>query len=107
MRVSSASLVFNIAAFNHAERLAGRERDTLPEHAQVELVAGMLEALGKEDESKEMVRGLVLALGLVAYGCGDEVKDVLEALEAKGVVEGKKGQLEGEKGLVQEVGKVV
>ncbi|MCJ1296721.1 hypothetical protein MMC34_008288 [Xylographa carneopallida] len=107
VRVSSASLVFNIAAFNHAERLAGRERDTLPEHAQVELVAGMLEALGKEDESKEMVRGLVLALGLVAYGCGDEVKDVLEALEAKGVVEGKKGQLEGEKGLVQEVGKVV
>ncbi|MCJ1394796.1 hypothetical protein MMC18_007676 [Xylographa bjoerkii] len=107
VRVSAASLAFNVAAFNHAERLGGRERDTLPEHAQVELVAGMLEALGKEEESKEMGRGLVLALGLVAYGCGEEVKDVLAALGAKGCIQGKKGLLEGEKGLVKEVEEVV
>ncbi|MCJ1402303.1 hypothetical protein MMC11_005523 [Xylographa trunciseda] len=107
VRVSAASLAFNIAAFNHAERLKGKERDTLPEHAQVELVVGMLEALGKEEESREMGRGLVLALGLVAYACGEEVKDVLEALEAKSVVDGKKGLLEKEGGLVGEVGKVV
>ncbi|MCJ1415598.1 hypothetical protein MMC32_001930 [Xylographa parallela] len=107
VRVSAASLAFNIAAFNHAERLKGKERDTLLEHAQVELVAGMVEALGKEDESKEMVKGLVLALGLVAYGCGEEVKDVLEALGAKGVVKGKKGLLEPEEDLVKEVGQVV
>ncbi|MCJ1317746.1 hypothetical protein MMC15_003073 [Xylographa vitiligo] len=107
VRVSAASLAFNIAAFNHAERLAGREQDTLPEHAQVELLAGMLEALGKEETSKEMVRGLILALGLVAYGCGEEVKDVLQALGAKEVVKGKNGLLEGEENLVREVGKVV
>ncbi|MCJ1381243.1 hypothetical protein MMC17_004352 [Xylographa soralifera] len=107
VRVSAASLAFNIAAFNHAERLAGRQQDTLPEHAQVELLAGMLEALGKEEASKEMVRGLALALGLVAYGCGEEVKDVLETLGAKEVVKGKKGLLEGEEGLAREVGEVV
>ena len=54
-----------------------------------------------------MARGLVLALGLVAYGCGEEVKDVLEALGAKGVVEGKKGLLGRDEELVKEVGKVV
>ncbi|MCJ1284078.1 hypothetical protein MMC26_003409 [Xylographa opegraphella] len=106
VRVSAASLAFNISAFNHAERLTSRERDTLPEHAQVELVAGMLEALGKEEARKEMVKGLMLALGLMAYGCGEEVKDVLDALGAKGVVEKKKGLLEGEEELVRDVGKV-
>ena len=89
VRISAASLAYNIAAVNHLSRL-DRTEDLLPESAQVELVASLLEALGR-DESKEGIKGLTFALGLLAYGCDreGEVRDLLGAMDTKGLVEGK------------------
>lgn len=89
IRVAAASLAFNIAACNHLRRLS-EEDDLLPESGQVELMASLLEAVGRE-ESKEGLKGLLLAVGLLAYGApqGGELADVCRALDAKEVVRGK------------------
>lgn len=109
VRVAAASLAFNVAAFNHAKRLEQKEQNTLPESAQVELIASILEATDKEEGSKETVKGLVFALGLLAYGCDreGEVEDVLGALGAKEVVERKMKIMMGDEALVKEVVQVV
>ena len=108
VRVSAASLAFNIAATNHLQRLEDKE-DLLPEAAQVELAASLVESIEKENESKEGVKGLVFALGLQAYGSSreGELKDVLQALEAKRVVESKVKLLQDEQKLAKEVMQVV
>lgn len=108
IRVAASSLAFNIAARNHIQRLDGKE-DLLAEDTQVELLASLIEAVGKEKESKEGMKGLLLTIGLLAYAApmGGEVRDVCELLEAKGVVEGKKGVERDTEGLVKEVAMVV
>ena len=109
VRVSAASLAFNIAAVNHLQRLDDTKEDLLSESAQVELVASLLEAVGRE-ESKEGIKGLVFALGLLAYGCDveGEVRDLLGAMDAKGIVEGKMESVAKEdQVLMTEVMKIV
>lgn len=105
IRVSAASLAFNIAAFNHMRRLEQKEHNLLPESAQVELVASVLEAIRKENESKEAVKGLIFTVGLLAYCCDmkGEVKDVLDALDAKAVILSKEKMMSDDKGLTKEV----
>lgn len=105
VRVSAASLAFNIAATNHIQRLEEGKEDSLPESAQVELAASLVEAIERENDSKEGLKGLVFALGLLAYGSSreGELKDVLEALEAKRTVDGKSKLLRDEQKLVKEV----
>ncbi|KAL8636165.1 MAG: hypothetical protein Q9228_006408, partial [Teloschistes exilis] len=49
VRVAAASLAFNMAATNHKRRLDGEE-ELLTEAVQVELMAGLLEALEREEE---------------------------------------------------------
>ena len=87
VRVAAASLAFNIAAFNHQRRLDEQE-DLLSQGNQVELMASVLEAIGKEKESKDGVRGLLLAAGLLKYKAptDGEVKDLCEAVGAKEIV---------------------
>ncbi|KAL6721749.1 hypothetical protein ACLMJK_000854 [Lecanora helva] len=87
VRVSAASLAFNIAASNHARRTAEQE-DLLSDAAQVELIAGLLEAIGRERESKEGLRGLLLAVGLLKYMApkDGEVDDLCSAVGAKDIV---------------------
>lgn len=108
VRVAAASLAFNMAAFNHVQRLEAQP-DVLTESAQVELVASLLEAVGREEESKEGLHGLVLALGLLAYGArvDGEVLDLCQAMDAKGVVAAKKGRSEELKKLIGEVEQIV
>ncbi|MCJ1309730.1 hypothetical protein MMC25_003391 [Agyrium rufum] len=109
VRVSAASLAFNLAAMNHRSRLEDKG-EVLDEGLQVELVAGLLEAMGRDGEdSKEALKGMVLALGLLAYECpkDGEVKDLLSAMDAKGVLKGKKEVLSADKTLLAEVLQVV
>ena len=108
VRVAAASLAFNMAAFNHLQRLEAQP-DLLAESAQVELVASLLEAVGREKESKEGLHGLVLALGLLTYMApvDGEVLDLCRAMDAKGVVAAKKGMSEEVKKLVGEVEQIV
>ena len=105
VRVSAASLAWNIAAYDHKQRLDQKETETLPEGLQVELVASIVEALGREEGSRETIKGLVFALGLLAYGCDreGEVKDVLQVLGASKSVEGKLERMTGDEALGREV----
>ena len=86
----------------------------------MELAAALVEGIGREDNenennnkesSKELIRGLILALGLLVYGVDQkgEVVDLLGVIGAREVVERKKGLFVGGEGeeLVKEVAKVL
>jgi thiol-disulfide isomerase/thioredoxin len=90
VRIAAASLAFNISAANHRSRME-KEVDLLSNSDQVELVASILEALGREGESKEAVKGLGLALGQLVY-CAPpegELLDLCHAMEASSTVKDK------------------
>ena len=112
IRVAAASLAFNLVAANNHLRLEDEQQDDLlPESAQVELMAGLLEAIGREgiEESTEGLKGLLLSVGLLAYAApqGGELVDLCAALGAKGVIGGVKSG-DGEiRALVGEVEGVV
>lgn len=104
VRVAAASLAFNIAATNHMRRIAEQE-DLLPDSGQVELVASLLEAMGRERESKDGLRGLLLAVGLLKYAApqGGEVDDLCEAVGAREIVAEAKAAFADLKELAKEV----
>lgn len=108
IRVSAASLAFNIAAFNHQRRLDGEE-DLLVESFQVELLASMLEAIEREKESKDSLKGLLSAIGLLAYAAArtGEVVDLCEALGARKMIAEKTGFDREMAPLIAEVEKVL
>lgn len=109
LRISAALVAYNMAAFNHLQRLHSKP-DLMPESAQVELMAGLLEALGREERSgKDEIRGLLLAVGLLAYASPQdgEIMDLCEALGAPGVIEGVQGIFHDLTALAKEVAMVV
>ena len=105
LRVSAASLAFNVAAWNHRRRLE-QLPDVLKEGLQIELAASLVEAISREN-TPDALKGLILALGLLAYGSPPEgeLRGVLTALDAGEMVGAKK--LENEPGLVDEVKRVL
>lgn len=108
VRVAASSLAFNIAASNHQQRVQGNA-DFLPESYQVELVASLLEAMGREKESKDGMRGLLTAVGLLKYMApkGGEVDDLCEAVGAKDIITEAKGAFTSLKELANEVEQVM
>lgn len=104
VRVSAASLAFNISSYSHLQRLRN-EADALSQSVQVELAVSLLEAVGREKESKDGLKGLISALGLLAYRCAQdgELRDVLVAMGARDVVKEKKELMGEESQLVDEV----
>ena len=104
VRVAAASLAFNIAAANHVRRIAEQE-DLLPESGQVELMASVLEAMGKERGSKDGLRGLFLAAGLLKYAApkDGELSDLCEAVGAGEIVAEAKGAFADLSELAKEV----
>ena len=112
LRVAAASLLYNIALSNARAR-ASSGTDLLPEAEQVELCAAVVEAVGREEGSKEALEGLLRGLGWLVYlyrsplteGEG-ELVDLLRAMEARRVVmaKGEKGGVGEGVGLVREVG---
>jgi thiol-disulfide isomerase/thioredoxin len=103
VRLAAASLAFNMAATNHRSRME-KDVDLLNGNDQVELVASILEALGREEESKEAVKGLVLALGLIVYCAPQdgELLDLCRAMEASATVRSKLA-LSGDDAILKEV----
>ncbi|KAL9000325.1 MAG: hypothetical protein Q9169_001042 [Polycauliona sp. 2 TL-2023] len=108
VRVAAASLAFNIAAFNHLRRLEEKQ-DLLRESEQIELIASLLETLANEKESKDCVRGLLTAVGLLVYGAPrqGELMNLCSALDAKGTVKVKKAFSNDLKDLILEVEQVL
>lgn len=104
VRVAAASLLYNIALTNSRKRRAG-EGDALPEDDQIELAASLLEAIGQEEGSNEALRGMLLALGYLAYlaPMDGELVELLRTMEAGEVVSGKKGKFKDMQ-IVDEVG---
>ena len=117
VRVCAASLAFNLVAVNHADRIEGQSEgqheDLLEEGLQLELVASLVEAVGRGGEdSKESIRGMLLSLGLLVFGAKEkgEVWELVRVLDAKDIVKRREGLLKGKDGdgdLVGEVLKVV
>lgn len=104
VRVAAASLLYNVALANSRKRRAG-EGDGLPEADQIELAASLLEAIGQEDESVEALKGMLLALGSLAYlaPLEGELVDLLRTMDAGEAVLGKKGKFK-DVALVDEIG---
>ncbi|KAL1966881.1 hypothetical protein VTN77DRAFT_3846 [Rasamsonia byssochlamydoides] len=106
LRVVAASFAYNLAAYNHNERFEGRP-DKLSEGDQVELVASLLEAIGKEEESIEALHGCLFALGLFLYEAplDGEVIDLCRAMGIADTVKAK-SQVDALKSepLLKEVG---
>lgn len=107
VRVAAASLLFNVALSNSQRRRAS-QGDRLPEADQIELAAALLEAVSQENESAEALRGMLLALGYLAYlaPLDGELVDLLRTMEADETVTGKK-KLFKNLPLVDEVGSVL
>ena len=108
VRVAAASLAFNIAAHNHSLRVQDQP-DSISEADQVELMAGLFEAMGKERESKEGLRGLLLAAGLLTYRARkeSELMDLCQVVGAKDLVGGLRGMFKELNDLVREVEQVM
>lgn len=104
---AAISLAYNICAFIHTQRLDGKD-DILPESAQVELMAGLLEVLRKP-RNKDELRGLLSSVGLLSYLAprDGELVNLYGALDAKDIVKGVKGAFAETDDLVLEVEAVV
>jgi thiol-disulfide isomerase/thioredoxin len=103
VRIAAASLAFNVAAVNHRSRTEKRT-EILNDDDQVGLVAGILEALVREKESKEAVKGLVLALALLVYCAPQEgeLLDLCRAMEARATVKSRLA-LSGDDATLKEI----
>lgn len=90
-RSLAAALIYNLAAWDHNERVDGRQ-DSTTLSSLPDLEAALVEAVVNEEGSAEALHALLLALGLVLYaGPTDSsawelcvAMDVREALKAKG-----------------------
>ncbi|PWW79511.1 DUF862-domain-containing protein [Tuber magnatum] len=105
VRVAAASLAFNLATHVQKQR-AVHNQEALQ---NVEFVAAIVEALKEEKDSKEVVKGLALAVALVSYCAplGGEILELLGVLEASEVLSEKAKAGMGEKALCQEVAKLL
>lgn len=105
-RALSAALVYNLAAFDHNERLEGR-KDRLDLSSMVELEAALVEAVVNETESKETLHSLLLALGLLLYAAPPDssIWDLCGAMEVKPALSGKrKNKALTDEPLLKEIG---
>lgn len=104
VRVAAASLLFNVVLANSRKRREG-ESDSLPESHQIELAASLLEAIAQEEESPEALKGMLLALGYLAYlaPLEGELVDLLRTMDATDMVLGKKSKFK-DMALIDEIG---
>lgn len=88
VRVAAASLLFNLSLANNTKRRDSPGDDALPEGDQVELAASVLEAISQENESPEALKGMLLALGLLAYlmPLDGELADLLRTMDAQSTI---------------------
>ncbi|KAL9635212.1 MAG: hypothetical protein Q9164_003607 [Protoblastenia rupestris] len=108
VRVAAASLAFNIAASNHQRRVDEKD-DRLSADNELGLMASVLETIGLERESKDGMRGLLLAAGLLKYGApkDSELADMCKAGDARDAVAKVKGIFPALKDLVKETEQVM
>jgi thiol-disulfide isomerase/thioredoxin len=105
-RSLAAALVFNLAAYDHNERL-NNQPDSINLSSMPDLEAALVEAVVNESENKETLHALLMALGLLLFAAPPEssiwdlcsAMDVRENLKQKSRIEVFKGEV-----LIKEVG---
>ncbi|KAK5939077.1 hypothetical protein PMZ80_008380 [Knufia obscura] len=65
-RLLAAALIYNVAAYDHNERFDGRP-DRLDMSSRGDLEAALVDAVVKEEQNKETLHSLLMALGLMLY----------------------------------------
>ena len=103
VRVAAASVSFNIAVANSVCR-SEKNHEALPEDAQVELAASLLEAISAEEKSPEALKGYLLAFGYLVYCApsSGELVDLLKSMDAQSMILDKRKLFSAEP-LIQEV----
>ncbi|GAA5956515.1 hypothetical protein JCM3765_003469 [Sporobolomyces pararoseus] len=91
MRSFGAGLGWSLVAKVYQGRIEGSNRHG-EEEWESELAGAILEALGREEKSLEVVHRLTATLGLLLYksSCHEELKSLLHVLEATEVLDRKK-----------------
>ncbi|KAI9646898.1 hypothetical protein NHQ30_004898 [Ciborinia camelliae] len=104
VRVAAASLAFNMTFANSSLRIEDH-KEVLPESAQIELAASLLEAIQEEKKSPEALKGYLLAFGHLVFGSpkGGELVDLLKTMDAQKTVLGK-GKAFPKEALIKEIG---
>lgn len=92
-RSSAAALVFNLAAIDHNERMENRP-DKIGMNSLGDVEAALIQAVTSEEESKETLHNLLLALGLLLYGAAPDASiwDLCTAMEVKSTLKAKSKQ---------------
>ena len=106
VRIAAASLLFNVAAYNHNHRFQELQ-EKLHESDVVELAASVLEAIREESKSVEALHIMLYSIGLLAYSTPleGELADLCKVLGASEIIQEKMNlkEMQGEK-LIKEVG---
>lgn len=104
VRVAAASLSFNIAVANNANRVQNNH-ESLLEGDQIELAASLLEGIGAEEDSAEAMKGFLLAFGYLVYRTpkNGELVDLLKSMDAQSTLLGKR-KLFPKENLLKEIG---
>lgn len=106
LRVTAASLVYNLAVLDHNARIED-DPEPLAAAEQVEIVASLLHAISEESESANNLHGLLLALGFLVHRApiDGDIVDLCRAMDAPAIVSAKsKMDTFKEEPLLKEVG---
>lgn len=107
-RSLAAALVFNLAAFDHNERLDKKPDRIISSIPDLE--AALVEALVSETENKDTLHALLMAVGVLLFmaPAGASVWELCLAMEVRERV-GEKGKMDTFKGmgLIKEVGELL
>ena len=114
LRATASNLIFNIASAHHREIIQTNQPQqaaTMGDSLLVEFIVSSIEALNQEldrnaQADKETTKTLVMSIGLLLYGSSpgiqDELKSVLQAIEAKVTLE-RAGKIDGLSTIVKDV----
>jgi thiol-disulfide isomerase/thioredoxin len=117
LKASALSLAMNIASSNHQIRMKKHGANTahslpgeseLQESEQVELLASLLEILGLEDQWSDNKKMALIATGWLVYAADvdGEVRDLWNAMDAKGTVGKIQAKAAEDRLMVREVEKL-
>ncbi len=105
VRVSAASLAFNLTLAVHAPRVDG-EAPVLPDEDQLQLLVAVVDAIAAEQQSVDALKRNFLALGFLVYCApkGGELLDYVKAANVGNVVSEKSKSFPQERRLITEIG---
>ncbi|KAK5094283.1 hypothetical protein LTR70_004175 [Exophiala xenobiotica] len=105
-RSLAAALIYNLAAYDHNERVEGKP-DKLDMSSMGDLEAALVDAIVKERQNKETLHSLLMALGLLLYaGPADSpIWDLCVAMDVRASLKEKaKMEVFAKEPLIKEIG---